>query len=123
MTNARVRALLNVAPLLLVCGVLLACNESSPAEVLRVTLSNADTFEYPTVSGDEEGVRITTQPQHAAVSVIRRDAETNWVVTYVYQPVAGYVGSDVVELEVLTNSDGMSPPDIRRLTIEFSVHE
>lgn len=123
MAHARVRAFLNVASLLLVWSVLVSCGESRPAELLRVTLNNADTFEYPTASGDEDGARITTQPQHAEVSVIRRDAETNWILTYVYQPAAGYVGSDIVELEILTNLDGVGPADVRRLTIEFIVHE
>jgi hypothetical protein len=123
MMHVRARALSTVAPALLSCGILLSCGTSSPEEVLRVSLSNVDTFEYPTVSGDEDGTRVATQPRHAEVSEVRRNAETNWVVTYVYQPIAGYVGSDVVELEILTNPDGVSPPDVRRLTIRFSVNE
>lgn len=123
MTHVSVRTLISIAPLLLVCVILLSCGKSSPAEVLKVSLRNIDTFEYPTAGGDEDGARVATQPQHAEVSEIRRDAETNWVATYVYQPVAGYVGSDFVELEILTSSDGVRPPDVRRLTIHFSVHE
>lgn len=109
--------------LLWICGIALSCGRSIPAEVLTVSLSNTDAFEYPVVAGDEDGVRVTTQPQHAQVSEIRRDAETNWVATYVYQPVTGYIGSDLVELEILTYSGGMSPLDVRHLTIQFSVHE
>lgn len=123
MTHLRVRSLLSITSLFLICGIVLSCGKSIPVEVLAVSLRNVDAFEYPTVGGDEEGARITTQPQHAEVSEIRRDAETNWVATYVYQPVAGYVGSDFVELEIFTNSDGVGPPDVRRLTIQFSVHE
>lgn len=123
MVHAGVRRLPVFTPLLLMCGIVLSCGRSSPVEVLNVSLSNIDTFEYPTKGGDEDGARVATPPQHAEVSEIRRNAETNWVATYVYKPVAGYVGSDVVELDILTSSDGVSPPDVRRLAIRFSVHE
>ena len=122
MTHVSVRRLIGITSLP-ICGILLSCGESIPVEVLTVSLSNIDTFEYPMVGGDEEGARITTQPQHAEVSEIRRDAATNWVATYVYQPVSGFIGSDDVQLEILTNSDGVSPPDVRRLRIQFNVHE
>ena len=123
MTHASIRRSTSITPLLLACGIVLSCGKSSPVDVLNVSLSNIDTFEYPTVGGDEDGARVATQPRHAEVSEIRRDAETNWVATYVYRPVAGYVGSDFAELEILTNSDGVSPPDVRRLRIQFSVHD
>ena len=123
MSSVCIRRLVSATALLTICGILLSCGKSSPVEVLTVSMSNMETFEYPTVGGDEEGVRITTQPQHAEVSEIRRDAETNWVATYVYQPVSGYIGSDRVQLEILTNSDGVGPADVRRLRIELNVHE
>lgn len=124
MTHLSSRRLSSITSLLLViCVILPSCGRSLPVEVVAVSLSNSDSFEYATVSGDEEGTRITTQPQHAEVSEIRRDAETNWVATYVYRPASGYVGSDFVQLEILANADGVGPPAVRRLTIQFTVHE
>lgn len=123
MTHAGALRMLSTTSLLLMGGLVLSCGRSTPVEILNVSLSNIDTFEYPTESGDEDGARITSHPQHAEVSEIRRDADTDWVATYVYKPVAGYVGSDVVELEILTTPDGLGPPDVRRLRIRFSVHE
>jgi hypothetical protein len=123
MTHAGARRRMSTTSLLLMCGVVLSCGRSSPVEVLNVSLSNVDTFEYSTESGDEDGARVTIRPLHAEISEIRRDAETDWVATYVYKPVAGYVGSDVVELEILTSSDGLGPPDVHRLRIRFTVHE
>lgn len=123
MSHVSVQRLWSITSLLSICVVLPSCGRSLPVEVVAVSLSNVDAFEYPTVSGDEEGARITTQPQHAEVSEIRRDADTNWVATYVYQPVSGYVGSDFVQLEIHTNPAGLGPPAVRRLTIQFTVHE
>jgi hypothetical protein len=95
----------------------------APTETISVSLSNTEAFSYATVGGDEEGARIAVQPKHAMISEIRRGAETNWVATYVYQAKPGYIGSDSVRLEILTGSDGASPPDIRTLVIEFDIHE
>jgi hypothetical protein len=69
-------------------------------------LRTTDTYQYPTVGGDEEGALIAKQAQHYRVSEIRRNASTNWVVVYVYQPQGGYVGSDYAEIEIHTNSVG-----------------
>lgn len=123
MRGVNILRMVSITSLLPICAVLLSCAKAPPVEVLTVSMSNSDTFEYPTEGGDEDGVRITTEPRHAAVSEVRRGAETNWVATYVYRPVDGYAGSDHVQLEILTNSDGVSPPDVRRLRIEFTVHE
>jgi hypothetical protein len=74
------------------------------------------------VSGDEDGARISTQAKHYSISEIRRDAETNWVAVYVYQPAAGFVGSDYVEIEILTGSDGVSPPtNIERVAFRLVI--
>lgn len=123
MTRDTVRSVPSITLLLSICAIVLSCGRSIPAETLNVSLSNTDTFEYATAAGDEDGARITTQPRHADVSRIRRDAETDWVATYIYRPATGYIGPDVVELEILTGSDGVSPPDVRRVTIQFSVRE
>ena len=36
------------------------CKESNPLETVSVSLKNTDVYQYPTVGGDEDGVRIST---------------------------------------------------------------
>jgi hypothetical protein len=99
------------------------CRKSNPVETVTVSLKNTETYQYPTVGGDEEGARISTQANHYSISEIRRNAETNWVAVYVYRPAAGFVGSDYAEVEILTGSDGASSPtSIRRVAFRFAVH-
>lgn len=86
------------------------CTEPNAVETVNVQLRTAETYQYPTVGGDEEGATIVTQAKHHSVSEIRRGPETYWVATYVYQPAPGFVGSDYAEIEVLAGSDGASPP-------------
>ena len=102
---------------------ILACASADSTQSIDVSLQKDALYQYATVSGDEEGARISTQAGHYAISEIRRDSTTNWVAVYVYQPAAGFVGSDQVELELLTHSDGASPPIAKRLTIRFVVQE
>jgi hypothetical protein len=96
-----------------------ACNDfgeepTLPISVINVTVRNTNTFQYPTVGGDEEGTRISVQARHYRVSQIRRNASTNWVALYIYQPEADYVGSDYTELEVFTNPTGR--PENKRVS-------
>jgi hypothetical protein len=100
-----------------------ACKEKIAVEYLSVSILNTDRYLHPTVGGDEEGARISMQATHSSVSEIRRDRETNWVATYVYQPTAGYTGTDDVELEILTGSDGATAPQVKKLRLHFLVHE
>ena len=101
------------------------CRESNPVQTVDVSLRNTETYEYPTVGGDEEGATISTQAEHYSVSEIRRGAETNWVAVYVYRPAAGYVGSDYAEIEIRSNSTGVasSPTRIRTVAFRFSIHD
>jgi hypothetical protein len=102
----------------------LGCTDPSRVEIVSVSLKNTETYQYPTVGGDEESAGITTQAKHYSISEIRRTAETNWVATYVYQPAAGFVGSDDAEIEIVSDSDGASPPtNIRKVAFRFSVYE
>ena len=101
-----------------------ACKEKVAAESLSVSILNTDQYRHPTVGGDEEGARISMQASHYSVSEIRRDSETDWVATYVYQPTAGYTGTDDVELDILTGSDGATAPQItKKVRIYFSIHK
>ena len=101
-----------------------ACKESNPLETVSVSLKNTDMYQYPTVSGDEDGAIVSTQPNHYSISEIRRNAETNWVAVYVYRPAAGFIGSDYAELTILTGSDGASPPtNTHKVALHFVVHD
>jgi hypothetical protein len=122
MPCTRMRRLLKTA-LLPICTMSIACDKGIPTETISASLSNSETFRYATVGGDEEGARIATRPRHALISEIHRGAETNWVATYVYQPMPGYIGSDYAQLEILTGSDGASPPNIRMIVIAFAIHQ
>ena len=100
------------------------CKQPTSFETITVSLKNTDVFQYPTVGGDEEGAWIVAQATHYGISEIRRNAETHWVATYFYQPAAGFVGSDHVEIEIRTGSDGASPPTLtKRVAFRFAVHE
>lgn len=100
------------------------CGDSNPVEIVSVSLNSAEVFQYPTVGGDEDGARIVTQANHYSISEIRRNAATNWVAVYVYQPAPGFVGSDYAELEVFSGSDGASPPtSIKKVGLRFVIHD
>lgn len=110
--------------LLAAFGVLLAagCGDDPAVQTIDVSLSPGQIYEYPTVGGDEEGARIVTQARHSAISEIRRDATTNWVAVYVYQPQAGYSGPDGADIEVRTGSNGASPPKhVSKVVFRFSI--
>jgi hypothetical protein len=100
------------------------CGKSYTTETLSITLKNTETYEYPTVGGEEEGARVSAQASHFSVSEIRRDSATNWVAVYVYRPATGFVGSDRSELEILTGSDGGSgPTHVRKVVFRFAIHD
>lgn len=100
----------------------LACTDSGSIERVHVSLDQAAIYQYPTVGGVEEGARILTQAKRYRISEIRRSAETNWIATYTYQPADGFVGSDYVEIEILTGSDGASSPTtIKRVAFYFDI--
>jgi len=116
---------LAVFPCLLAIVVhLQGCRGSNPVETINVSLKNTEVFQYPTVGGDEDGARISIQAKHYRTSEIRRNAETNWVAVYVYQPAVGFVGSDDVDIEVLAGSDGASlPSNAKKVVFHFDIHD
>src|SRR5437016_4772952 len=116
MTRVRFKTLSRLIALL-AFGSILGCGEHDSVRIVSVSLKNTERYQYPTVGGDEEGARISTQAKHYSLSEIRRSAATNFVATYVYQSMAGFVGSDDTEIEVLTGSDGTSAPkNIKRIS-------
>lgn len=81
------------------------------ASTTFVRITNSETYEFRTgISGDEEGATIKMQAKHFLVSDIVRNADTKWEAVYVYKPESVYRGTDYVELELSTGSDGASPP-------------
>lgn len=117
-----------VALVPLVVG-LFGCGDGVPVETVNVSLSSTETFEYPTVSGDEDGARIVTQAEYYSISEIRRGPETNWVATYVYRSEPGHVGTDYAEIEILATTFSGTPPYsavtniVKRLEFRFDIHE
>ena len=94
-------------------------------DILEITINNSQTYEY-TISansvGDEDGMFILNQAKHFQVSEILRDATTNYLPLYRYQPKPGFSGNDTVIIQEETGSDGAGPPaDIRRTRINFIV--
>jgi hypothetical protein len=119
----RVRFLTLLAIVLLISVHAQGCSDPIRVETIRVSLQNGEIYQFPTVGGDEEGARISTAPKHYNISEIRRNAATKWVATFVYQPAAGFVGSDYAEIETLTGSDGASAPtNVRRVAFQFGIH-
>ena len=122
MTNRRFRqsvvSVLTLAILVAEHG----CGDPVISETINVSLTNTETYRHPTVGGDEEGARISTQASHSSISEIQRNAETNWVAVYVYRAAPGFVGPDYAEVEILTGSDGStSPTKARKVAFHFVV--
>lgn len=116
---------MNTRHVWLIAGLALptGCRDSVTVDYVTASLASGETYTYPTVGGDEDWARISTQPKHFSVSEIRRNAGTNWVITFVYQAASGFVGMDRAEIEIMTGSDGASPPtNVRRVVFTFEVH-
>ena len=124
MTQLRFHRLVAFFLFLPVAVILEGCSQTSPVDTVDIPLRNTETYEYPTVGGDEDGVTISRQARYYRVSEIRRNKETNWVGVYVYQPAAGFVGTDHAEIQIETGSDGASAPtNIRTVAFRFVVRD
>jgi hypothetical protein len=93
----------------------ISCENSTDSNIeeftTSVSIKNTETYQYRTgISGDEEGAAIKLQAKHYFISDIVRNADTKWEAVYVYMPKPFYTGTDYVELELSTGSDGASPP-------------
>lgn len=75
---------------------ILGCSETIDDSDLTVELSKNQTYEYKSVSGDEESARIKTQAKHFEISEIVRNSNTNFIAVYSYKPLSNYVGYDFV---------------------------
>lgn len=73
------------------------------------------------ISGDEDGAVIIKQATHFEISELKRDSTTNWSVVYFYKPEAGFTGTDSVNIETNTGSNGASAGIKDTLKIVFLV--
>ncbi len=88
----------------------------------EITLKSGQEYKYDfNITGDEEGATIISQPKHAEISEIIRDETTDWSVVYMYKPVAGYTGTDSVEIETCTGGDGTTCGETKQYGIQFTI--
>ena len=106
----------------------LSCDNTTDSNIeestIAVSLKNSDTYEYRTgIGGDEEGASIILQAEHFEISDIVRNAETKWEAVYIYRPKPLFIGTDYVEIQLSTGSDGASPPtNVEIVKIRFKVN-
>ena len=88
------------------CGYLVT---ETPVSVVQITdsdltieLSKNEICTY-VCTGGEDGAIIKTQAAHFEVSEINRNSNTGYSAIYSYKPKANYVGSDFVEIEILSD--------------------
>lgn len=110
-----------------IIGMLASCSDDDTAtEVIaqNVVISNTESYTYDLGGfGDEEGANIRTQAGHFEVSKLERDFNSGQVI-YTYQPLAGYVGTDFVEITAGRGSDGASDnTEITLVKITFTITE
>jgi len=100
------------------------CNNSEPTSptTLNTTLKTGTTYQYDLgYFGDEEGVNISTPPNHFQVSKIDRDINSGKII-YTYVPSSGFTGTDTVELKLMRGSNGSSANNnITTVVIKFTI--
>lgn len=99
MFTARITALLFTSLVLLV-----SCDDQQSEQSLTVEaeISNTEIYEYNTgMGGDEQGAQIMQHPLNYEISEMIRDASTNFSPIYRYKPTTGFVGTEVVKLQLL----------------------
>lgn len=62
------------------------CSETRDNSDLTIELSKNQTYEYKSVSGDEESARIKTQAKHFEISEIVRNSSTNFIAVLMCTP-------------------------------------
>ena len=80
-------------------------------ELIEVNLSQDDKLIYSLGNfGDEEGARIKKQAQHAELSDLEYGYDGAVVINFVYKPEPGFLGEDLIWIEINRGSDGELPP-------------
>ncbi|HMT73739.1 MAG TPA: hypothetical protein PKA77_06715 [Chitinophagaceae bacterium] len=99
-----------------------ACNkEKVERTIVDKTIRNAEIFVHTVGAfGDEEGATVSRQASHYTTSILERDL--NSIITYRYQSVPGYTGTDEVEIKTSKGSDGSGPnTQIQYITIRLTI--
>lgn len=97
------------------------CSKWKTDEV-NVTISNSRIFHYDFgACGDEEGAYIITQGTHFEISEIVRDSTTAFCPVFEYKPAAGFTGTDIVEVETNTGSNGAGNGRINTIQFNFTI--
>lgn len=95
--------LLAVLPFFFLFGCQDITDPNIQEEIKYLSITNSEVLKYQTgISGDEESVVITKQPQNFVISTIVRDSTTNWEAVYQYKPEGTFQGTDYVELKLGT---------------------
>ncbi|PAU95530.1 hypothetical protein CK503_00245 [Aliifodinibius salipaludis] len=104
---------------------LFSCNNTTDPhiskEIKKVSIKSSEVFEYQTdISGDEELVTITKQPDHYKMSRIVRNSRE---AVYKYQSKNGFKGTAHIELKLETGANGAdSNPNIELIKSEITVN-
>jgi hypothetical protein len=103
-----------------------SCDSTTDSSIeegtITVSIKNSETYKYRTgISGDEEGASIILQAENSVISEIVRNAETNWEAVYTYRAKPFFSGTDLVEIELSTGSDGASPPTSSKI-VRLRIH-
>lgn len=89
---------------------------------IKQTIENTEAYYHDlNISGDEEGAIITKQAEHFQTSELIRNSSTNWSVVYHYVPTPGYTGTDFIDIETNTGSDGASMGEIGVIRISLTI--
>ena len=76
-------------------------------ETFLISLKNTEEYIHDfKISGDEDGATIKLQAKHFSISKIIRNESTKWSVFYHDKLATGLIGSELVEIETNTGSDG-----------------
>ncbi len=96
--------------------------DKNKIEEINVNVTNSQTYHYDFgICGDEEGVSIVTPPAHAETCSILRDSTTQFCCQLEYKASAGYTGSDFVEVQTNTGSNGASEGELNTIRFNFTV--
>lgn len=66
---------------------------------INIALKSGDLYVYDFLTGDEEGAIIQIQATNYYQSEIIRNQSANKSSVYLYKPLSGYIGTDVVQIQ------------------------
>src|SRR5690554_4602418 len=109
--------------ILILSIILFSCSKDDDINITteNISITNTETYEYDLGHfGIEEGARISKQAEHFEISELNR----NETIVYTYKAEEGFVGSDLVKIEIITGSDGSSSGKVSEIVvIKFNVTE